>query len=286
MSRCTLQIVLLFAALTCALDGTAAAQQACTDDDAWPLAVRIRSYGDYPETAWTHLPKIGVKYLFLPVPAPDQVDATLAKLKAHGLIPLVLRGDADLSKDAFAAEIGKQLAVCEKMGVKYMFLSAKRGETPKAEAYTRLRAAGEAAEKHGVIIGLETHPDLGTNGAVQCETMRAVNHPNIRVNFDTANITYYNKNTTAAAELAKSIDYVGTVEFKDHSCEFETWIFPPVGQGKVDFPAIIRLLREHHYQGPVTIEFEGTKGVALSEDQAKLAIAESVARVRSLGNFK
>lgn len=251
----------------------------------WPLAVRIHSYGEYQEAAWTHLPQIGVKYLFLSVPEPGEVDATLKKLQTHGLKPLVLRGSAELSKESFVEDITPQLATCKKMGVKYMFLSAKRGETPKEGAYARLRAAGDVAKLHGVTIGLETHPDLGTNGAIQVETMKAVNHPHIRVNFDTANITYYNKETSAIDELKKSVGFLATVEFKDHSGGFETWVFPPVGQGTTDFPAIIRLLEENRYAGPVTIEFEGTKGVELSELETKLAIAESVARVRSLGNF-
>ncbi len=172
------------------------------------------------------------------------------------------------------------------MGVKYMFLSAKRGEAPKDAAYERLRAAGDVAREHGVTIALETHPDLGTNGDVQLETMRAIDHPNVRVNFDTANITYYNKDTSAVLELAKIIDYVATIEFKDHSGEFETWDFPVLGQGVVDFPQVVKMLKEHGYAGPVTLEFEGTQGVTLNETEQELAIAESVAYARALASFK
>lgn len=256
------------------------------DDPAWPLAVRFRSYGDYAEAGWEHMQRLGLKHAFLSIPGPGEVKATMARLRKHGLTPVVLRGNAELSAETFVEDITKQLAICKEMGVKYMFLSAKRKETPKETAYERLRAAGDVAREHGVIIALETHPDLGTNGGVQVETMKAVNHPNLRVNFDPANITYYNKNTTALDELKKSISFVGTVEFKDHTRGFETWDFPVVGQGKVDFPGIIRLLRENGYAGPVTIEFEGTKGVELTEEQTKLAIAESVAYVRSLTIFK
>ncbi len=276
---CTFLVVLL------AL-GLFAADALAQEEPAWPLAVRFRSYGDYAEAAWEHMPRLGLKHAFLSIPEPAEVDATMARLKAHGLTPVVVRGNAELSESTFVADMAKQLAICEKMGVKYMFLSAKRKETPMETAYARLRAAGDAAKKHGVIVGLETHPDLGTNGDVQAETMEAIDHPNIRVNFDTANITYYNKNTTGLAELKKSIGFVATVEFKDHSREFETWDFPVVGQGKVDFPAIVKLLRENNYDGPLTIEFEGTEGVKLTEEQTKLAIAESVAYVRSLTNFK
>ena len=253
--------------------------------EAWPLGVRIMSYGKYQDAAWAHLQKIGVKHVFLSAPAADEADSVMAKLKQHGLDTPVVRGQADLSKDTFAAELGPQLAVAGKMGAKFMFISAKRGESPKEDAYRRLREAGEAAQKHGVVITMETHPDLGTNGDVQVETMKAVNHPNVGVNFDTGNITFYNKGTAAAVELKKSIQYVRTVEFKDHSGEFEGWAFPVLGQGKTDFKSVVALLKENGYAGPVTIEFEGTKGVELTEEQTLQAIADSVAYVRSLGSF-
>jgi len=251
----------------------------------WPLGVRIMSYGKYQDAAWAHLPKIGVKHVFLSVPAADEADSVMARLKQYGLTTPVLRGQADLSKDTFAAELEPQLAVAEKMGAKYMFISAKRGDSPKEDAYRRLREAGEAAKKHGVVITMETHPDLGTNGDVQVETMKAVNHPNVGVNFDTGNISFYNKGTTAAVELKKSIKYVRTVELKDHSGEFEGWAFPVLGQGKTDFKSVVALLKENGYAGPVTIEFEGTKGVELTEEQTLDAIADCVAYVRSLGSF-
>ncbi len=259
---------------------------ACAEDAGWPLAVRIASYGKFQDAAWQHLPQIGVHYVFLPVPAPAEVDALMKKLADNKLTPLVVRGNTDLSKAGCVDELAGQAAVCEKMGVKYMFLSAKLNGAEKEAVLERLRKAGDAAQKHGVMITLETHPELGTNGDVQVETMKALNHPNVRVNFDTANITYYNKNTDAVTELKKSIGFVGTVEFKDHSCEFETWNFPALGRGKVDFPGLIKVLQENHYAGPVTIEFEGVKGVELSEADTKKAIEESVRYLHTLGAFK
>lgn len=252
----------------------------------WPLAVRLLSYGPYIEEGWAHLESMGVRHVFLSVPTSEEKAEIRAKLQAHHLQPVVFRGNADLASPDFSDQIRPQLETCREFGVKYLFLSAKRGETPKEEAYRRLRAAGDIARENGVIIALETHPDLGTNGRVQVETMQAIRHPNIRVNFDTANITYYNRDTSAVAELKTSIGYVATVEFKDHTGAWETWDFPVLGKGVVDFPEIVRLLRQAAYEGPVTIEFEGTKGVELTKEQLFQAIADSVSYARSLGVFE
>jgi len=250
------------------------------------LACRLASYGKFQDGAWRHLPSIGIKYVFINVPAPDQVETTKKRLAQHGLTAAVMRGDADLSKPSCIDELAVQLETCEKMGVKYMFLSPKRRGAAKEVIYERLRKVGDIARKHGVTITLETHPDLGTNGDVHLETMKQINHPNIRVNFDTANIHYYNKNTDAPTELRKIIDYVATVEIKDHNGQYEAWNFPALGRGVVDIPQILRILEEHGYTGPVTMEIEGIEGVEWDEAETKKNIAESAVYLRSLANFK
>lgn len=246
------------------------------------LACRLASYGKFQDAAWTHLPSIGVKHVFLNVPAPDQVEATKKRLAKHGLTAVVLRGDADLSRASGVDDLAKQLAICERMGVRYMFLSAKRRGAEKQVIYERLRQAGDIAKKHRVTIALETHPDLGTNGDVHLETMKQINHPNVRVNFDTGNIHFYNKNTDAPTELKKIVDYVATVEIKDHDGKYKSWTFPALGQGVVNIPEVLRILKEHGYRGPLTMEIEGVQGVEWNETETKKNIADSAEYLRSL----
>jgi sugar phosphate isomerase/epimerase len=250
------------------------------------LACRLANYGDYQEAAWTHLPSLGAKYVFMNVPRPDQVEEVQKRLTDHGLAALVLRGEVDFKRTDAVDALADQAAVCERMGVKYMFLSVKGRWPDKQVIYERLRRAGDAAKKHGVTLAIETHPELGTNGDVLLETMKGVHHPNVRVNFDTGNITYYNRNTDAVTELQKIIDYVATVEIKDHSAQFETWNFPPLGRGAVDIPGVLRVLREHGFTGPITIEVEGVENVKRDQAQIQQDIAESFAYLRKLGRFE
>src|SRR3954452_5686420 len=175
---------------------------------AWPLACRLASYGKYQDAAWDHLPSIGVHHVFMSIPKPEEVPSIQKKLNAHRLKPLVIRGQTDLGQPGCVQELAVQLATCEKLGVRFMFLSPRHTGVDKEVAYERLRRAGDIARKHGVTISLETHPDLGTNGDAHLETMRAVNHPNVRVIFDTGNIPYYNAGADVVGELKKVIDYV------------------------------------------------------------------------------
>lgn len=250
------------------------------------LACRLANYGPHEAAAWTHLPAIGIRHVFMNVPAPGQVEATRKRLAEHGLTAVVLRGETDLSLPAGVDRLAEQLAICERMGVKYLFLSPKRHGTAKAVMYERLRQAGDVARRHGVTIALETHPDLGTNGDVHRETMQRINHPNVRVNFDTGNVHYYNRGTDAPTELKKVVEYVATVEVKDHNGEFEAWHFPALGRGVVDIPGVLRLLQERGYMGPITIEIEGIKGVERTLADLQKDLEDSVRYLRSLQPFK
>lgn len=250
------------------------------------LACRLANYQEYEAAAWTNLPSLGVTQVFMSAPAPDQVDATRRRLAEHGLTVIVLRSDADMSKPNGVDRLAEQLAICQQMGVKYLFLSVKRQGVDKEIVYQRLRQGGEIAAKHQVTIALETHPDLCTHADLQRETMRQINHPNVRINFDTGNIHFYNHGTDAPTELRKIIDYVATVEVKDHNGEFESWCFPALGKGIVNFPAVLEILREHGYAGPITIEIEGVKGVHRNQQEIEHDIAASVTYLRSLGHFR
>ncbi len=250
-----------------------------------PLACRQTSYGKFADAIWDHLPSIGVRHAFINVPEPDQIETVTSRLRDHSLTPLVMRGGADLSDATCIDALTPQIDTCAKMGVRYMFLSPKHANAPKEKAIEHLKRVGDIAMASNVIVSLETHPDLGTNGDVHAETMAAIDHPNVRVNFDTGNITYYNCGRNAVDELKKCIQYVATVEVKDHNGELESWTFPPLGKGIVDFNGVLSVLDEHSYAGPVTLEFEGVKGVELDEQGAKQAIADSVAYLRSIGTF-
>jgi sugar phosphate isomerase/epimerase len=270
----------------CATPGATAGTRPAAENAVPVLAVRLANYGPYEEAGWEHLGSIGIKHVFITVPAPDQVDATKEKLAKYGMDAPVMKGVTDLSKEASVSELGKQLEVCGQMKVKYMFLSAKCKGAPATVVCDRIHRAGDIARVHGVTIVLETHPELGTNADVHRETMLAINHPNVRVNFDTGNITYYNHGLSAVTELGKIIDLVATVEIKDHNGQFEVWNFPPLGKGVVDIAGILRVLKEHKYAGPITMEIEGVQGVERSEAQIKKDIADSVAYMRSIGSFR
>src|SRR5438045_4962521 len=88
--------------------------------------------------------------------------------------------------------------------------------------------------------------------------IRDVGLDNQGVNFDVANLILYGKaNPVDAVEIIGP--YVQGVHAKDGLWPTDPKNLGkevPIGQGKVDFPRVIRRLKEMNYQGAITIERE------------------------------
>lgn len=247
------------------------------------IACNIGSYRRYRANAYQHMQSIGIRHVELPLPAAEAVDSIREELQRFGLTVTSVLGRCNLADAACVEGLKPQVEILNRLGGKILFLSVKAGEMPKEEAYARLRALGDVAAAGGVTIAIETHPDLGHNGTVARETMEAVAHPNVRVNFDTGNIYYYNEGADAVEELKKVLPYVASVHLKDSNGGFRDGTFPTLGQGVVNFPEVFRLLNARGMFGPFTMELEGQSGAGTSEEHQFELVAASYNYLKRIG---
>ncbi len=150
-----------------------------------------------------------------------------------------------------------------------------------------LRQLGETGAEQGVTVALETHKGPTQNADAMLALMSEVDHPNIRLNFDTANIVYYNPGVDVLAELRRVVSLVRNVHLKDCRGVPEDWYFPALGEGgAIDFRAVREILDEVGYKGAYTIEIEGIQGEpepGLEGRQTR--IKASVDHLRACGYF-
>jgi len=250
-----------------------------------PIACRPSSYGEFAEGALEHIASVGLRHVEIMVPPADAIAETRDRLARLGLSASSMHGTCDLSRPDVAQQVADQMPALAALGCPIMFVSAKRGDLPAETAYERLRQAGDVAAAQGVTIVLETHPDLITNADVALETMRGVEHPHVRVNFDTANIYFYNRDVDGVAELRKIAPYVAAVHLKDTDGGYRHWHFPALGEGIVDFAGVFAVLDEAGFRGPCTLEIEGIEGETATRALVEGRIAASVAYLRSLGRL-
>lgn len=246
------------------------------------IACNLASYGKYVSGAFEHLASIGLTNVECPVPAPEEADELAAELQRYGLKATSMMADCDLSSDAGIESMRRQVDTAARLGVPLLFVSCKAGETPRSEALGRLRRMGDLAAEKGITLAVETHPDLAHNGTVGAETMREVNHPNVGINYDTGNVYYYNQGVNGIEELKKILNHVVSVHLKDTNGGYETWYFPTLGQGVVDYPQVFSLLNGRGFHGPFTMELEGIEGENLTREQQFRRVEESLNYIRSL----
>jgi len=247
------------------------------------IACNLNSYGQYRDSAFEHLAHIGLTNVEIFCPAPQNTQNIRTDLDNHGLTATSMIVKCAIVEPDCVKSFTQSLDVIANFDVPIVFTSIKAGETDRSLVYDRLRQIGEAAASRNLTIAMETHPDLITNGDIARQTMEAIDHPNVRVNFDTANVYYYNRDITAEGELKKIIDYVAAVHLKDTNGAFETWHFPALGEGVVDFPQIFTLLDQQDFNGPFTFELEGIKGENLSQEGTHARIEQSLAYLKEKG---
>lgn len=95
---------------------------------------------------------------------------------------------------------------------------------------------------------------------------------NLFINYDPANLMMYGSaNPIDGLELLG--EYVRSVHAKDGSYPkngYELGTEYPIGKGQVNFPALIRRLKEMKYDGPISIEYE----IAAGDEKQKQEIVE------------
>ncbi len=183
----------------------------------------------------------------------------------------------------------RKLDLASHFGVKFVVADAGavHSEEEREPVYGGLRQLGDHAARLGIMVCFETHRGLCVNHREMLRTMADLAHPQLRLNFDTANILYYNENVHGEVALAKCCHLVKHVHLKDTPGTFGEWNFPALGRGGgVDFLRVYQIMRDRGFAGPYSIEVEGLGDegdLTLAEYQER--VVESVKYLRSLGYF-
>jgi sugar phosphate isomerase/epimerase len=211
-----------------------------------------------PQLALARVRAIGIPCVEIDLGPEDDAQEAKRLLADQGLRAATLTAPCPLAEPALFDLFENYGAKAAALGCSGLFTSVHAGKVPLEEAYARLRRIGDIAARHGLRVGMETHPDLCENGARGAATMAAVRHPNVGINYDTANVYYYNRGVNTVEEVRKEARYVVSVHLKDTMGGFEDGNFPEFGQGVVDFAGVFRVLNGVGFTGPFTIELEGT----------------------------
>lgn len=246
------------------------------------LSCHPNTYGRFgPEAALRLLPLVGITHLELPIRTSGQ-----PSLFAETPLLTDVATSADLAGvRRRLASAGMSLSSCNvtsgnvlepgplETTLHKLELAAELGATlvvggggeatdagQTARLHDHLRRIGDRSRQLGLIYCCETHPGACQNAERMAATMQAVDHPHVRINFDTGNLLFYNRNVDLRDSLRQVAPWVRHVHLKDTPGGFEQWHFVELGSGCVDFREVLETLSAAGFDGPCSLELEGIRG--------------------------
>jgi len=270
------------------------------------LSCFTNSYGKFgPEAAFELLPQAGIGYVELAIKnhgMPSFFKETPILTDASSLDDAKRVGDqiaaAGLQLSSCNISSGnpleaavvertvRKLDLAQALGVSLIVSGAGEAEddTARSKLNTHLKQLADESQSRGITYCCETHPGLCQNAEEMLRTIAEVDHPALRLNFDTANLYYYNRDVDLAESLRLVREFVAHVHLKDTPGGFEQWHFDEIGTGSIDFGIVRELLDEIGFAGPYSLELEGVQGEPeVSLDEYQQRIIRSVGRLRSIG---
>jgi len=145
------------------------------------------------------------------------------------------------------------------------------------EVAKRLREFTEDASLEGLKVAMENHSDYSVGEMIQI--LDRVDHDHFRITLDTGNAVYLGEDPVETARrLAPFTSYT---HIKDAAHEGPFIFSVPLGEGEVDLPAIVELLRDYSYDGLYAIEVDLPLWKVEKEEES---LRRSIDYLRGLGS--
>ena len=238
------------------------------------IAVVTSTYPNYNGSqAIEDISKAGFKYIelasapeyFEHIPRPENgvtkeiVSSVLKELKDHDLTLQAIAGHTRLMKEDSVKNFKTVIDFANLANVKFINTDTGEVKDSKDEKkfYSDIKELADYAKDKDVTICLEMHGNWCNNGKIGAEIIKKINHPNIKLNYDTGNVIFYG-NVRPEEDLPYALEYMGYIHLKDNgSGKYKDWNFPALGQGIVDFDKIFNILKDFNGPASVEIEFDG-----------------------------
>ncbi|NLW15163.1 MAG: sugar phosphate isomerase/epimerase [Erysipelothrix sp.] len=210
------------------------------------------------------------------------------KLQDKNLEVIAMSGHTSLMDESRIEDFVKNIHLANFFGARYIVTSV--GEAHLEDMANsgndlivkHLKSFTTLLRKYDMQLVLEVHgKDHGT-GVILQKIIDEVNDQNVRIAYDTANAIFYG-DVDPVEDLKESIDAITYVHIKDKAGEKDAWNFPALGEGYVDFKALINVLDTHKNDAPLSIEIEFTEKGPRDLDEVNTALIKSRDYLENLG---
>ncbi len=150
-----------------------------------------------------------------------------------------------------------------------------------------IRALLPILEEYRLVLCLELSPEIPT-GREMARVVRAVDHPLVKICYDTANAYCYGK-VDPTEDVMHCMEEVAYIHLKDHSGADNVWNFPGLGNGELPLRGFMDRVKRADFNGVISVEAEFTREFAMRPKTAldlrnvTLELGDSVDYLRTLG---
>lgn len=265
-----------------------------------PVIATTDSYKFLPlERAFQGLARIGFRQIELLgasewAPHYDPSTATAADrarledaLERYGLQIASLSGHSNLATDEGVMKFRDRLEFAASMGIRIVNTGVGDLSTPdnRKSFYLNIRRIASQASDLGITVALEPHGEWAPSGRVLTRVIQDIGSPAVRINYDTANVVFYS-GERPEDDIRYAAGFVAHVHLKDKIGGKKEWNFPGLGQGEIDFTAILDTLEQAGYRGPFSIEIELTHETERNAELIDQAFRDSIEFLKKLGRFE
>ena len=190
---------------------------------------------------------------------PAEVANCQRLLDQHGLTCVSMSGHAPLHLDIGRERLTNVLRAGREMGISVLNTFTGDAEAEEQiDAFVRnVNAVAEEAEAAGIRLCIETDSNLLPTAKVGLDILQRIDNPWVGINYDPGNVIYYTE-AVPEEDIELALPYLGHVHLKDKRGGKGVADFPPLGDGDIDIPRILRTLDAAGYAGPVSMEIEFT----------------------------
>lgn len=205
--------------------------------------------------------EIGAVKGFLEHLDPDDpdVDGCRRLLDRHGLTCVSMSGHAPLHTELGKQRLTNVLHAGRELGIRALNTFTGDAETPEdIETFkANVRAIADEAQAAGIRLCIETDSNLLPTAEIGRTILDEIGHPWVQINYDPGNVVYYT-GANPATDIEYALDRLGHFHLKDQRGGKGVTDFPPLGEGEVDIPHLLRRLADTGFAGPVSMEIEFT----------------------------
>ncbi|MDH7568356.1 MAG: sugar phosphate isomerase/epimerase [Armatimonadota bacterium] len=150
-------------------------------------------------------------------------------------------------------------------------------EQQNAPFYAAFRELAPYAQEAGVSILLKPHTGSTATSKECLQTLRAIDHPAVRICYDAGNVRFY-EGIAPEDDVLPLLPYVKGLCLKDHQGPRANPNFPVPGEGGVDHRLLFARLKEGGFSGPMVLE--RVDGTMKKAEMSLELTSERVARAR------